>query len=72
MALKPSTKKLIGLIVFLPALLIYAGIVVTIADHVPNHWLIQLVYYVIAGTVWAFPLKPVMMWMNRPAPADDA
>jgi hypothetical protein len=64
--LQPRTKKLIGLLVFLPALLIYAGIVVTIADYLPNHWAVYLVYYVIAGTVWAFPLKPVMFWMNRP------
>ncbi len=66
MALQPSTKKLIGTILLLPFLLIYAGVVVTISDYVPNHWAVQLVFYIFAGTVWAFPLKPVMLWMNRP------
>ena len=66
MKLQPRTKKLIGLIIFLPALLVYAGVVVTIADFLPRHWAIELVYYVFAGVAWAFPLKPVMQWMNRP------
>ncbi|NHK27594.1 DUF2842 domain-containing protein [Parvularcula flava] len=69
--MNPRTKKLIGLILFLPALLIYAGIVVTIADYIPNHWAVYLVYYIIMGTIWAFPLKPVMAWMNRPVDAED-
>ena len=36
MKLQPSTKKLIGLIVFLPALLIYLGLVVTFAAGCPS------------------------------------
>lgn len=66
MKLQPRTKKLIGLMVFLPSLVIYMGLVVTVADYLPSHWAIYLVYYVVAGTIWAFPLKPLMGWMNRP------
>lgn len=72
MKLTPSTKKLIGLALFLPALLVYMGLVVTIADFLPQHWAVFLVYYLVAGTVWAFPLKPVMGWMNKPAEKDEA
>lgn len=33
---------------------------------------VQLVYYVVAGTGWIFPLKPLFAWMNRGAPpAED-
>ena len=71
MKLHPRTKKLIGLILFLPALLIYAGIVVTIADYIPDHWAVHLVYYIIMGTIWAFPLKPALAWMNKPVEEDD-
>ena len=66
MSLQPSTKKLIGTLVFLPAFLIYIGLVVTISDFLPQHWAVLLVYFVIAGTVWAFPLKPLMNWMTKP------
>ncbi len=66
MSLQPSTKKLIGVILFIPALVLYVGLVVTIADFLPNHWAVYLVYYIITGLAWPFPLKPVMQWMNRP------
>ncbi len=65
--MNPRLKKLIAIAVFLPALLIYFGLVVTIADFLPENLLVYLVYYIIAGTAWAFPLKPLMMWMNAPA-----
>ena len=43
------------------------GLVLWIADRLPEHWAVYLVYYVVAGTVWAFALKPAFAWMNRPA-----
>lgn len=33
--------------------------------------LVQLVFYVVAGIGWAFPLKPLMTWMNTPQDAGD-
>lgn len=58
-------KKLILVLGFMPALLIYVGGVLALADHVPAHWLVQLVFYIVAGTAWAFPLKPLFAWVNR-------
>lgn len=65
--LTPHVKKLIGLVVFLPALFAYIVAIVLLADYVPDHWFVSLIFYVVAGTAWAFPLKPLMMWMNAPA-----
>ena len=31
----------------------------------------SLIFFVVAGIGWAFPLKPLFDWMNS-APADDA
>ncbi|MEM9234193.1 MAG: DUF2842 domain-containing protein [Pseudomonadota bacterium] len=62
----PRQKKLIIVLaapVFLLAYLIFA---LALSDHVPQHWLAQLVFYIFIGTVWAFPLKPVFIWANRP------
>ncbi|MEE9330366.1 MAG: DUF2842 domain-containing protein [Parvularculaceae bacterium] len=61
----PSTKKLIGLFLFPIFMLLYIGLILAIADRLPNHWAIHLVFYIVAGTAWAFPLRPVMYWMNR-------
>lgn len=66
--MQPSTKKMIGMMAFAPALLLYVGLVLWVADRLPDHWAVHLAYYVVVGTAWAFPLKPVFAWMNRPAP----
>lgn len=66
MALHPRQKKLIGVVGFLPALILYMGLVLWISDHLPALWYVQLPYYLIVGVIWAFPLKPIFRWMNRP------
>jgi hypothetical protein len=32
---------------------------------VPKHWAAQMVYYVLAGTLWGVPILPLISWMNR-------
>lgn len=64
MPLRPRQKKLILVLCFLPALIIYMGVALAVADFLPGNWFIQLVYFVFVGSVWAFPLKPVFGWAN--------
>jgi len=33
-------------------------------------WL-QLVFYVAAGTLWVFPLRPLFLWMNANQPPEE-
>lgn len=63
--MSPRAKKFIGLIILLPALVVYFGAVVTLAERVPAFWLVKLVYFMIAGLAWAAPVIPLMKWMNR-------
>ena len=53
---------LIGLIGFLA----YIGAAVALGDVVVHrHWLLQLIYYVVAGIVWVFPAKWLIVWAAR-------
>jgi hypothetical protein len=58
-------RKLIGLFAILGFLVAYAAVIATLADHVPKHWAAQLVFFVLAGTLWGAPLLPLFRWMNR-------
>jgi hypothetical protein len=60
----PRFKKLIG--VLLISALLFAWVIgaVTIADHVPAHWLAQLIFFAIAGVGWAAPAIPLIKWIN--------
>lgn len=61
-------RKLIGTLVLLTFLFFYSLLVMTIAvsGHLPANDLVQFAYYLIAGTIWAFPFRYVMNWMLRP------
>lgn len=46
--------------------LLYIGLVVALADHVLGwHWLLQIPYFVLAGTLWVLPAKWLMFWAAR-------
>jgi len=58
-------RKLVGLVGILAFLFAYVAAVTMISDHVPAHGPWQLVYFVLAGTLWGVPLLPLISWMNR-------
>ena len=72
--MSPRNKKLIGLLVLLPYLLIYFFAAAALADFVPSFWLAKLLYFIVAGVVWVFPVKHLMLWMNaepkQPSPTN--
>lgn len=61
-------RKLIGTIVLLAGLTLYALLVMTIAvsGHLPEHGVVQFLYYLTAGIAWAFPARYLIVWMQRP------
>jgi hypothetical protein len=65
-ALTPSTKKLIGTIVILIWVPIYALLAMRIAVSVlPGANPVELLYYAIAGTAWIVPIGLLIPWMSR-------
>jgi hypothetical protein len=66
-ALSPRTKKLIGTIVMLVWLTLYALIAMRVGVAVlPNAGpFVTLLYYAIAGTAWIIPIGLMLPWMHR-------
>ena len=52
---------IIGLVGFLA----YVVAAVTLADHVPDHWAVQALYFVAAGVLWVIPARALMYWAAR-------
>jgi hypothetical protein len=65
--MSPRTKKLIGAMVMLVWIPIYAliamGVGVRVLPHA--HWIVTLLYYALAGTLWIIPIGLMLPWMNR-------
>jgi hypothetical protein len=59
---RPTLAFLIGVVGFIA----YIAVIVAVGDFVVNrHWLIQLVYYGVAGIVWVIPARWLIVWAVR-------
>jgi hypothetical protein len=62
------TRKLIGTLVLLVFLVIYAGAVAAVAAGritIAAPWA-QLAFFVVAGLLWVIPAGLLIGWMQRP------
>ena len=55
---RPLAATLMG-IVFI---IVYVAAAITLPDVLPSHWAFQALYFVIAGVVWVFPVRWLMLW----------
>jgi hypothetical protein len=60
-------KKLIGTLAILAWLAIYSLIAMGVGVRILPHAgpLLRLVYYALAGTIWAVPVGLLLPWMHR-------
>ena len=55
---RPTAAALMG-IAFVIAYVVAA---VTLADLLPGYWVITALYFLVAGVVWVFPVRWLMLW----------
>ena len=60
-------KKLIGAFAILIWIAVYALVVARLAvDILPDaHWLVELLFHALAGTLWIIPVGLMLPWMHR-------
>ena len=62
----PRWRNALGILALVLGLIVYAlAAMVAGATLVPEHWLLQLLFFVIAGLVWLWPARPLLRWMAR-------
>jgi uncharacterized membrane protein len=63
--MRVQTRRMIGLASILIFLIVYVAITAQIgAFFVDKHIIVNIGFFVIAGIVWVFPLKPLFNWMR--------
>ena len=55
---RPVAAALMG-VVFI---ILYIAAAITLPDLLPRHWAVQAVYFLVAGIVWVFPVRWLMLW----------
>ncbi len=61
----PSWRKPVGALAIVALIVVWCGLVVSLSAIVGEwHWVLQAVFYLVAGIVWIAPLKPMLRWME--------
>jgi hypothetical protein len=64
----PDMRKAIGSVAILVFITVYIVAVLAVSERVldpDSPWWLQLLFFGVAGTAWALPLKPLFAWMNK-------
>ena len=62
--MKARGRKAVGLLALLAGLVVYTALAVMGADLVPDHWLLDIAYFSLAGTLWVWPAAHLVRWMQ--------
>jgi len=62
---QPSSRKLAGIAAILLLISVWASFVAALAPFV-GRWpvLVQAPFYLVMGTAWILPLKPLLRWIE--------
>lgn len=65
--MNPRIKKLIGTLVMVVFVALYALIIAALAPRIltGSSKAVELAFYVVAGLAWAIPLLPLIRWMEK-------
>jgi Protein of unknown function (DUF2842) len=56
---RPAIAVPLGLLGFFA----YIAFAMILADHVLGlHWILQIIYFLLAGTLWAWPAHKLILW----------
>jgi hypothetical protein len=55
---RPVAATLMG-IAFIIAYIVAS---VTLVDVLPGHWMVQALYFMVAGILWVLPVRWLMLW----------
>lgn len=64
---RPSWKKPVGTFLIIALITLWAVAIASFSTSI-GRWpvLLQCLFYLVAGTVWVLPLKPLLRWMESP------
>lgn len=70
--LEPRPRPTVGIFMIMAVIAAWAILIASLSDMV-GRWpvLVQLLFYIVTGFIWALPLKPIMRWSETGRWRDD-
>lgn len=58
-------RKAIGALAILAFMAMYIAVAAVVGDRVAKeHWVIQMLFFPVAGLLWIAPLRPLLKWIH--------
>lgn len=69
----PRIRKLIGTVLIIILVLVYALVATTVAVATlgQSPWWVHLLYFLFTGLLWILPAMLIIKWMEKPAKPSD-
>ncbi len=61
----PRVKKIFGSLAICVFVLFWMFLTVSLSGFVPKNVIAETGFYIFMGLAWAFPLMPVLKWMEK-------
>ncbi|RZJ87407.1 MAG: DUF2842 domain-containing protein [Brevundimonas sp.] len=62
----PRARRAVAAVGVLAFLAFYVWAVITIGAWLPQHPLVHLIFYGLAGIGWTLPILPLLSWAEKP------
>ena len=64
----PRIRKLIGTLLLIALVVLYALIATTVASYrlAESPWWVHLIYFLVTGLLWILPAMWIIHWMEKP------
>ncbi len=62
----PRARRFVAAIGVLVFLAFWIWGTIALSDALPDHWLVDMVLFIVAGTFWGIPLIPLIRWAEKP------
>lgn len=61
----PSWRKPVGMLAILAIIALWAGLIASFSVQIAR-WptIAQTIFYIVAGIIWIFPMRPLLVWME--------
>ncbi len=56
------SRPLVATLAGVAFIFVYVIAVITLPDVLPRQWVFQAAYFLVAGVVWVFPIRWLMLW----------
>ena len=62
MAVPVSRRPLAAALMGIGFVVAYVAVAISLPAVLPKNWVFQALYFLVAGVVWVFPIRWLMLW----------